>query len=168
VDHRDAVAGEALHDEAFAAEECDADFFLEGDADLRAHGGAEEGVLLADEFTAELVEVHRDDLAGVRRGEGDDLAAGAGGGEGGDEQRLAGEGALAGGHDLAEEALVLLRRVAEDRLHLDPGGHVHHAAGFGDDGLVGVEGNFDVLHLGAEDLVVDLVGARAGAGEAEP
>ena len=51
----------------------------------------------------------------------------------------------------------LLRAVAEDGLHLDAVVHVHHAAGLGDRGLVGIELDFDELHVVAEDLVVDLV-----------
>src|SRR5688572_23259841 len=100
VDECDAVAGEALHDEAFAAEESDADLFLEGDADLGALGGAEEGVLLADHFAAQLTEAHGDDLAGVGGGEGDLLAAVTDVGEGGHEHGFAGEEALSGGLEL--------------------------------------------------------------------
>ena len=47
--------------------------------------------------------------------------------------------------------------VAEDRLHLDAGRHVHHAAGLGDDALARIELDLDELHVLAEDLVVDLV-----------
>ena len=169
MDHGDAVAGEALHDEALAAEEADADLLLEGDADLHALGGAEEGVLLADQFTAELVEVHRDDLARVGRGEGDDLAAG---GPAAVKVVMNSDSpvrrALAGGHDLAEEAPGFAADGSPKTVCIwMPGGHVHHAAGLGDDGLAGVEGDLDVLHLGAEDLVVDLVGA-AGASRTGP
>ena len=54
-------------------------------------------------------------------------------------------------------ALLLLRAVAEDGLHLDAVVHVHHAAGLGDGGFVRIEFDFDELHVVAEDLVVDLV-----------
>jgi hypothetical protein len=43
-----AVALEALHDEALAAEQTDAELLLERDADRDAARGAEERVLLAD------------------------------------------------------------------------------------------------------------------------
>jgi len=71
VDEGEAVAGEPLHDEAFAAEQADPEPLLERDADAHALGGAKEGVLLRDEFAAELAQVDRDDLAGVGRPEGD-------------------------------------------------------------------------------------------------
>ena len=48
-----AVAFELLHDEAFAAEQPDAELLLERDADRDAAGRAEERVLLADEMSAE-------------------------------------------------------------------------------------------------------------------
>ena len=73
VDEGEAVALQALHDEALAAEQAGADLLLEGDADRDALGGAEERVLLADQLAAELLEVHRQDAAGVGRGEGDVL-----------------------------------------------------------------------------------------------
>ena len=64
-----AIAFELLHDEAFAAEQADADLALEGDADRDAARGAEERVLLADQVPAERLQVHRDDLAGIGRAE---------------------------------------------------------------------------------------------------
>ena len=67
----EAVALQALHDEAFAAEQADADLLLEGDADRDALGGAEERVLLADQLAAELLEIHRQDAAGIGRRERD-------------------------------------------------------------------------------------------------
>ena len=64
--------------------------------------------------------------------------------------------------------LVLPAAVAEDRLHLDPGGHVHERAGLGDDALAGIELDLDELQVLALDLVVDLVRARhARAGRRE-
>src|SRR5262249_220221 len=63
VREHEAVAVQALHDEALAAEEAHADLLLERDADRDAAGRAEERVLLADELAAELREVERDDLA---------------------------------------------------------------------------------------------------------
>ena len=49
-------------------------FFWKAMLDLHAAGPAQERVLLADDLAAELVEVQRDDLARIGRGEGDDLA----------------------------------------------------------------------------------------------
>ncbi len=93
-----------------------------------------------------------------RGGEGDAaLAAGPGVGEMGHEERLTGEGALAHGEELAHEALVRIRPVAHLRDEGDVLLHVVHRPGLGDDGLAGIEFDFDELHVVAEDLVVDLV-----------
>ena len=75
----------------------------------------------------------------------------------GHEQRLTGQQALAGADEGAKESALLLRAVAEHRLHLDPIVHVHDAAGFRDGGFVRIELDLDVLHVVAEDLVVDFV-----------
>src|SRR6185436_7206041 len=133
VDERQAVAVELLEDEPFTAEEPDAELLLESDADRDALGGAEEGVLLAQHRAAELAQVERDDAARIRRGEGDLLAPTGGVAEDGHEQRLAGEHALAGLHELAHEAAAaaLRRAVAEDGRHLDTVVHVHERARLG-------------------------------------
>ena len=57
----------------------------------------------------------------------------------------------------AQEAALLLGAVTEDRLHLDAVVHVHHAARFGDGGFVRIELDFDVLHVVAENFVVDFM-----------
>ena len=75
----EAVAFELLHDEPFAAEQADADPPLERDADGDAARGAQERVLLADQRAAELLQIHRQDLAGVRRRERHLLLAAAAG-----------------------------------------------------------------------------------------
>ena len=72
-------------------------------------------------------------------------------------KRLAGEQPLARSHQRAHEPALLLRPVAEDRLHLDAVFHVHHAAGFGDRRLVRIELDFDKLHVVAVNLVINLV-----------
>ena len=77
VHEAEAVAFELLHDEPFAAEQADAELALEGDADRDALGRAEERVLLADQLPAELLQIHRQDLAGIRRRERDLLLAAA-------------------------------------------------------------------------------------------
>ena len=162
VQEREAVALEALHDEALAAEEPDADLLLEGDADGDALGGAEERVLLADQLAPELAQVHRQDLAGVGRGEGHPRLPAGVVGEHRHEQALAGEQPLAGPQQLVHEPPARrLAAVAEHRLHDDAAVHVHHPAGFRDRALAGVELDLDVLHLDALDVVVDLVGDAA-------
>jgi len=169
MDEGQPIADEALHDEAFAAEEAAADFFLEGDAELDAAGAAEEGVFLADHFAAELIEMKGNDLAGIGRSEGDGFAFAAGVGKRRHEDRLARQRSLAGAQHLVEEPLVLLAGVAKDGFHLDGGGHVHHGSGFRDDHFAGVERDFGVLHFAAEDFVVDDVAFFAGrlAGDAD-
>ena len=58
-------------------------------------------------------------------------------------------------------ALLLAAAVAEDRLHLDAGRHVHHAARLGDDALARIELDLDELQVLAVDRVADLVRALA-------
>src|SRR6185369_5329988 len=130
VHEREPVAVEPLHDEALAAEEADREALLEPDAERDAARGAEERVLLADQRAAELAQVHREDLAGIRRSERDAALAAAPVDVDGREERLAGDEALAGAEQLAEQAAAALPRgVAEHRVHLDAGVHEHHAAG---------------------------------------
>jgi hypothetical protein len=76
--------------------------------------------------------------------------------------RLAGEQALAGAHQLAEEAALRLGAVTEDGVHLDAVLHVHHHAGLADGGLAGVELDLHVLHFRSEDFVVDDVHGHGG------
>ena len=84
----------------------------------------------------------------------------------GHEEALAGEEPPARAEERAHEApaLALRAAVAEDRLHLDAGGHVHERAGLGHDALAGVELDLDELQVLAHDPVVDLVGAAATCG----
>ena len=56
-----------------------------------------------------------------------------------------------------------LRAVAEDGIHLDPLGHVHHGAGFGDRTLSGIQFDFDELQVLTKDFEVDFV-RRAARG----
>ncbi len=159
----EAVAVEALQDEAFAAEQAGRELLVERDADRDALGGAQERVLLAQHRAAVAAQVERDDAAGIGRRERDVLALAGAVAEHGHEQRLAGEHALAGREQRAHEAAArrLRAAVAEDGLDLDAGVHVHEAAGLGDARLARVERDLHELHLLAEDLVVDLVRARA-------
>ena len=75
VNERPSVALQALHDEALAAEKTGADLLVERDADAHALRGAEEGILLRDQFTANLRQVNGNDLAWIRRAERDLLLA---------------------------------------------------------------------------------------------
>ena len=100
------------------------------------------------------------DLPGIGRAEGDSLFCPLPVEEYRHEQRLARQQPFAGAHQRAHEAALLLRAVAEDRLHLDAVVHVHHAARFGDGGFVRIQLDFDELHVVAENLVVDLVHRR--------
>jgi hypothetical protein len=77
VHEHEAVAFELLHDEALAAEQAREHALLERDADRHAFRGREERILLADQLAAELVEVERQDRAGVGRRERDARLAGA-------------------------------------------------------------------------------------------
>jgi hypothetical protein len=156
------VALQPLHDEALASEQAHADLLLERDADRDALGRAQERVLLAHELAALLLQVHREDPAGVGCGERHLLLAAALGREDGHEQALAGEDALARAEQRSHQALrlALAAAVAEDRLHLDAGGHVHERARLRHDALARVELHLDELQVLALDAVVDLVGAR--------
>ena len=98
---------------------------------------------------------------GIRRAERDLLFLAAAVVEHRHEQRLTRQQPLAGAHQRAHESGLLLRTVAEHRLHLDAVIHVHHAAGFGDRRLVRVELDFDKLHVVAENLVVNLDASSA-------
>ncbi len=109
-------------------------------------------------------EVHGEDAPGEGSGEGDLLARPALRGEDGHEEALPGEDALARAEQRPHEALrlVLPAAVAEDRLHLDAGGHVHEGTRLGHDALARVELDLDELQVLALDPVVDLVRARHG------
>ena len=124
---------------------------------------AEERVLLADQLAAELLQIHRQDLAGIGRGERDLLLAAAAVGEDGHEQALAGQQPLAGAEQRAHDAAALLTGCRRRRSSpcAMPRRHVHHRAGFGDRALAGIELDLDELHLAADDLEVDLVRATA-------
>ena len=105
-----------------------------------------------------LLQVHRQDLAGVGRCEGHAPIARAAVGVDGGEQRFAGDEPLAGAEQLAEQAALVRRRVAEHGVHLDAGIHEdHRPAGLADRRLARVELDLDELHLRALDLVVDHV-----------
>ena len=70
-----AVTFQLLQDETFATEEPCTDTLVETDADLRAMGGAEKRILLADQRAADLAEHDRHHAAGIGRGETDPCLA---------------------------------------------------------------------------------------------
>jgi hypothetical protein len=148
---------QALHDEAFTAEEAHAELPLERDADADALGCREKRILLCHELATDFGEVDRDDFSRVRRAERHLLLLRAPVVEHRHEQRLTRQQPLARAHQGAHEPALLLRAVAEYRLHLDPIVHVHHAAGFSNGGLVRIELDFDKLHVVAENFVVNLM-----------
>src|SRR6185436_1872846 len=119
------------------AEETRANLFVERDADAHTLGGAEEGILLRDEFAADLCEVCGNDLARIGRAERDTLLPLAAILEDRHEERLAGKQPFTRAHERAHEAALLLRAIAEDGFHLDAVVHVYHSAGFGHGGFHG-------------------------------
>ena len=158
-----AVAGQALENEALAAEQPRADAALPGDVELGAHCRAQERIALGDDLAAHLREIHRDDLAGVARCEADlRLAAGTGVGEVGEEQRFARNDAFAGALELAPHARARLGAVAHDRLKRDTVFDEHHRARFADDGLARIQLDLDELHVVAKYLIVDFVALHGG------
>ena len=158
VDEGQAVALQALHDEALAAEQAHADAALKRDADRHALGGAEKRVLLADQFPPERLQIHRQNLARIRSGEGDLMLALTTVGEHGHEEALAGQQALAGPDELVEDAAVLLvAAVTEHGFHLDGAGHEHHGPRLGHGTLARVQFHLDKLHVVAVNAVVHVV-----------
>jgi hypothetical protein len=151
------VSIEALQDEPFPAEEARADASVERDAHLDAEGGAQEGVFLRDDAVPPLLQVDRQDLAGVRRGERDVAALAAVVRERRDEEGVARERALGSLEQPSHQPRALPARV-ERGVHGDVVLHVHHRACFRDDGLCGIERHDHRLHVVADQPVVDFVG----------
>ena len=85
-------------------------------------------------------ELDRDHLAGVRSAEGDAGLFAALVRERGDEEALARDAPFEALHESAARA----------RVHLDGAVHVEHGAGFGADGLAGIEFDLDDLHVVAD------------------
>ena len=160
--HEDhAVALELLHDEAFATEEARPQLALKGDAQAHAARCAQKTVALADQLAADIIQVDRQDLAGIGRGEGElSLLArlvliNRG------EQRLAGQQPFASADELAEQPAAPScsagTAVAKDRVQRDAVFHVHQAAGFADHCFARVEFDLHELHLMTFDPVIDHV-----------
>ena len=76
------------------------------------------------------------------------------------EQTLAGEQALACAKQLVHEPTAPARAgcIAENGLHLYGAVFVHHGAGLCDGALSRIEFDFHELHLGPENLEIDLIG----------
>src|ERR1051325_4209385 len=98
-----------------------------------------------------------DNLARIRRAEGDFLFSHAAILKHRHEQRFTGEQTFARAQQRTQKPAVLLRTVAEDCFHLDAVFHEHHAARFGDDGFHRVQFHFDELHVVAVNFEIDLV-----------
>ncbi len=157
VDEDLAVALQPLQDEPLAAEESGSETLLEGDADTGALGRTEKGVFLAKELAAVRGQIHRDDLAGIGRREGDMFLALSLIGEVSHEDGLTRQGSLAHAEQLVQRALVGHRPVTHMSLEVDAVFHVVHRARLGDHRLTGVELDLDDLHVVAVDLVVDFM-----------
>src|SRR5438876_12321073 len=108
VTERPSVPLQPLHDEALTTEEAGADLFVKSDADAHSFGSAQKCVLLRDQLTANLGQMHRDDLSRVRRAEGHLLATGGAILKNGHEERFAHQQALARAHQRAHKAAALL------------------------------------------------------------
>ena len=102
----------------------------------------------------------RDDLPWIRRAECHAFLADAPVLEDGHEQRFTRQHPFARAHQRTEKSAALLGAVAEDRLHLDPVVHVHHAARLGHRRLHGIQLHFDVLHVVAVNFVVHFLHRR--------
>ena len=142
----DALSAGFLQEEAVAAEDACAEGLLEADADLNLRSGAEEAVAVDDVLVAGG-DLDGDDVAGDPGGEGD-FAGGADGAVLGHEERAAAGDALDGAEEASAAAVLGVGG------HLDGGGHPGEFAGLGDDGVVGVEGEFEDGHGGADDAVL--------------
>ncbi len=161
LDEDPAVSFQALHDEAFAAEQAGHDLLLEVNADGDPARGAKEGVLLADQPSVHVVELDRHDRAWNRSGEGHAGLASALVREDGGEQALAGHESLACTEQLAHEAAALLGgAVAEHRGHGDGSVLPDHCARFGHGALARVQFDFHELQFLTLDLEIDIVGDR--------
>ena len=132
--------------EAVAAEDAGAEGLLEADAEVDAGGGAEEAVAV-DEVLVAVADGDGDDVAGDAGGEGD-FAGGSEGAVLGHEEGAAAGDALDGAEESAAAGELGVGG------HLDGGGHPGELAGFGDDGVVVVEGELEDGHGGAGDAVI--------------
>src|SRR4029453_11316139 len=103
------VTLQALHDESFTAEKAHAQPALEGNADADALRRGEKRVLLSDQFSADLGQMHGNNLSRIGSTEGDLSLTVAPIEKNRHEQRLARQKSLPRSHQCAEESAVLLR-----------------------------------------------------------
>jgi len=150
-----AIALQALQNEALATEEAGADTLAETDADPRAVGRAKKGILLADQLAAKPGKVHWHHGTGIGRSKGNPRAALALVGEMGEEQRFAGDHPLAHAPQLAEHTA--RRAIAHACFEAHAIGHVVHRAGLGDHRLAGIEDDLHALRGLSEDFVFEFV-----------
>ena len=138
------VAGELLHDEALAAEETGADFFLEVDGEIHAGRRGEKRALLRDNGHVRR-DLHGTDRAREAGGKGDHAGA-ALGGIGILEKALA-----------AEHPAKRFSKSAGLCLHAHVGAHPHHGAALGDHALARFQMADDNGHRLALNVVLHVV-----------
>jgi hypothetical protein len=108
-------------------------------------------------------QVHRQYLAGVRRGNRHLAFARCAVGVDRGEQRLTRHQPFAGTEQLAKKTALLGRTITKHGVQADAGLHVHHAARLTNRRLIGIQLNFNVLHLVAKNFVVNDVHAHVFA-----
>ena len=113
-------------------------------------GGAQEGVLLAQQFAALGGQVDGHDLARVGGGEGHPLLAAAAVGKMGHEKGFAGDGALGRRQQLVHQSGLGHGAVAQLSLEGDAVLHPVHRPGLGHHGLARVQLDLHHLHIVAE------------------
>ena len=138
------MAGELLHDEALAAEETGADFFLEVDGEIHAGRRGKKRALLRDNGHIRR-DLHGADRAREAGGKGDHSGA-ALGGIGVLEKALA-----------AEHPAERLAETAGFRFHAHVGAHPHHGAALGDHALARFQMADDNGHRLALNVVLHVV-----------
>src|SRR5206468_2264530 len=128
VDEGESVAGQPFENEALSTEESDAEFLLESDSNAHSLRRAKKRILLGDEFSAEFAQWHRQDFSGIGCAEGDTAFPAGLVLISRHEERFSGQKAAPRPEQCANESSVLLRPIAEDRLHRDAFLHEHHRA----------------------------------------
>src|SRR5881394_914980 len=92
-----------FHDKTFPAENADTQFSLEMYAYAHSFRGTEESIFLRDDRTTELLQVHRDDLTGIRSGKTHFLFSLSGIRKSGHEQTFTGQYSFTGTHQFAQK-----------------------------------------------------------------
>ena len=151
---------EFLHDEAFAAEQSGHDLALKIDADRNAPRRTQETILLADQHAAHIGQLHRNNVAGIRRAKGDMGLALPAMRKNGDKQTFAGQEPFPRPQNLVHESALgsSARSIAKQRVHFHARRFVHHRPGLGDRALAGIQFHFHELHLGTDNFVIHFIG----------